>query len=191
LSNLNHTGVGMLRLTKPSQMRRADPRYAGILGLLRTARNELGTPLCTLELDGVSTPSSSPLSSPPPLEETWRIVFDVCQKARRMRAVEQDALSDLDYEFAFSGGTVYLPRFHWISVAGELVEPRGDHQMYKRLEIGKRGSLQTMKWVEKLILNNLGGEEIYVNVRAVGMNFKVRFSFSLAPFLSYLPLTRH
>jgi hypothetical protein len=55
--------------------------------------------------------------------------------------------------------------------------------VYKRLEIGKRGSLQTMKWVEKPILNNLRGEEIYVDVRAVGMNFKVRFFyFPLLPF---------
>ncbi|KXX72797.1 Lovastatin diketide synthase LovF, partial [Madurella mycetomatis] len=164
LSGLDPAGPGMLWLTRPSQMRCPDPRYAGILGLLRTARNELGTPLSTLELDLDS------LSSPP--EATWRVVFDVYQKMRRMRAVEQDALADPDYEYAFSGGKVYLPRFHWISVAGELAEPAGECQTYKRLEIGKRGSLQTMKWVERPVVDNLKGDEIYVDVRAVGMNFK-------------------
>lgn len=173
LSNLDPV-AGMLWLTRPSQMRCADPRYAGILGLLRTARNELGTPICTLELeldDGDAAPSSSRE------EEAWRAVFEVYKKTRRTRAVEQDPLADPDHEFAFSGGKVYLPRFHWTSVAEELARPAEGHQTYKRLEIGKRGSLQTMRWVERPIGDDLKGEEIYVDVRAVGMNFKVGFSF--------------
>lgn len=184
LSGLEPTGPGMLWLTRPSQMRCRDPKYAGILGLLRTARNELGTPLSTLELD-VDTASSSGA------EAAWRVVFDVYQKMRRMRAVEQDPLADPDYEYAYSEGNLYLPRFHWISVADELAEPAaGERQAYyKRLEIGKRGSLQTMKWLERPVLDNLEGEEIYVDVKAVGINFKVSFLSLLFLTPSYSPLS--
>ncbi|KAH9989423.1 acyl transferase domain-containing protein [Xylariaceae sp. FL0662B] len=159
LSNL--APAEMLWLTRPSQIHCSDPQYAGILGLLRVVRNEISARLCTLELDDTVSPN------------TWQAVFNVYQKIRRMRAVEPDELADPDCEFAYSGGTIYIPRFHWISVADELAaRPSNEQLMYKRLEIGKRGSLKTLQWVERPLVDDLTGEEVYVDVRAVGMNFK-------------------
>ncbi|RYC58494.1 hypothetical protein CHU98_g7719 [Xylaria longipes] len=89
-----------------------------------------------------------------------------------LRRVEQDELADPDCEFAYAGGTVYLPRFHWISVGDELAAQAEGQRTYKRLEIGKRGSLKSVRWVERPLLDNLRGEEVYVDIRAVGMNFK-------------------
>ncbi|OTA94899.1 hypothetical protein M434DRAFT_70407 [Hypoxylon sp. CO27-5] len=152
--------AGMLWLTRPGQVYCSEPQYAGILGLLRVVRNELSAPLCSLELDDTESPN------------TWQVVFDVYQKIRRMRAVERDELADPDCEFAYSGGVVYLPRFHWISVSDELATGPKEQRTYKRLEIGKRGSLKSLHWVERPLLDNLTGEEVYIDIRAVGMNFK-------------------
>ncbi|KAI0426766.1 acyl transferase domain-containing protein [Xylaria sp. FL1042] len=155
------TLAGMLWLTRPSQVNCSDPQYSGILGLLRVVRNETGNgSLCSLELDDVTTP------------EAWRIVFQVYQKICHTRAMARDELVDPDCEFVYSGGTVYLPRFHWISVTEELAAQPKDQHTHKRLEFGKRGSLSSLRWIERPILDNLVGEGVYVDVRAVGMNFK-------------------
>ncbi|KAH8166023.1 hypothetical protein CIB48_g2204 [Xylaria polymorpha] len=151
---------GMLWLSKPSQIYCSDPQYSSILGLLRVIRNETGISLCTLELDDESFPKAC------------QTVLQVYQKIRRMQAVERDELADPDYEFASVGGTVYLPRFRWISVSDELSAQTEGQRTYKRLEIGKRGSLKSVRWVERPLLDNLMGEEVYIDIRAVGMNFK-------------------
>ncbi|KAI1211603.1 uncharacterized protein F4807DRAFT_473071 [Annulohypoxylon truncatum] len=158
LSNLS--AAGMLWLTRPSQMYCSDPQYASILGLLRVVRNELGVPLCSLELDDTESPKA------------WQVVFNVYQKMLRMRAMELDELTDPDYEFAYSDGTVYLPRFHWMSVTEELASRQREQLTFKRLEIGKRGSLKSLQWIERPLLGDLTGEELFIDVRAVGVNFK-------------------
>jgi len=156
------TPKGMLWLTRSSQINCSDPQYSAILGLLRVVRNETAASLCTLELDDT-------LSS-----RAWENVVKVYEKIQRVRAIERDELADPDYEFAYYNGTVYLPRFHWISVNDELAARPQEQRTCKRLEIGKRGSLKTLQWVERPLLNDLVGEEVYLSIRAVGMNFKVR-----------------
>lgn len=155
------TADGMLWLTRPSQISCSDPQYAAILGLLRVVRNEMSIPLCTLELDDTTSP------------EAWQAIFNVYQKINRSRAVKQDEMADSDCEFAYIGGTIYLPRFHWISVTDELTSRPEVQRTFKRLEIGMRGSLKSLRWVEKPLDDNLVGEEVDVDIRAVGMNFKV------------------
>ncbi|KAI0877791.1 hypothetical protein GGS24DRAFT_487640 [Hypoxylon argillaceum] len=154
------TPSGMLWLSRPSQINCSDPQYSAILGLLRVVRNETGASLCTLELDDTTS------------LKAWQAVLQVYQKIRRMRTVDRDDMADPDCEFAYSGGTVYLPRFRWISVSNELAAQPDGQRTFKRLEIGKRGSLKSLRWVERPLLNNLTGEEVYVDIRAVGMNFK-------------------
>ncbi|KAM7215616.1 hypothetical protein V8F06_009003 [Rhypophila decipiens] len=180
------TTDGILWLTRPIQISCRDPRYAGILGLLRTVRSELGAPVFTLELEDKQLDLDKMGGSID--ADDWTVVLDVYQKAMStmmMRAAgkeerdrEQDLLAtDPDYEYAVSGGRVYIPRFHWISVDAELNETlptaKGKKQEhYTRLELGKRGSLQSMKWVQRPIVDDLKGDEIYVDIKAVGMNFK-------------------
>ncbi|KAI1814008.1 hypothetical protein GGS20DRAFT_550526 [Poronia punctata] len=154
------TTEGMLWLTKASQINCADPQYSAILGLLRVVRNETGLHLCTLELE--ETTSS----------QVWQNVVRVYEKIRRTRATDRDDLADPDCEFAYHDGTVHLPRFHWISVNDELAALPAGQQTYKRLEIGKRGSLKSLQWLERPILKDLAGDEVYITIRAVGMNFK-------------------
>ncbi|KAI0406775.1 acyl transferase domain-containing protein, partial [Xylaria palmicola] len=154
------TPHGLLWLSMPSQINCSDPQYAVILGLLRVVRNETSSTLCTLELDDTTSPKA------------WQAVFQVYQKICRTRAVERDELVNPDYEFAYSGGTIHLPRFHCISVSDELAALPEGKPTYKRSEIGKKGLLKSLKWVESPLIDNLKGEEVYLDIRAVGMNFR-------------------
>lgn len=171
LSNL--TSAGILWLTRPCQLGGStgtdiDPQYAAIIGVFRVMRNETGLPLATLEMDESDSPRA------------MQAVVDVYRKIRETLAFEKpDELADPDYEFALSDGLVHLPRFDWVKVADELSSARATSKNeahdkpLKRLEIGKSGSLQTLKWVEKARHQSLEGEDILIDVKAVGMNFKV------------------
>ena len=149
---------GILWLTKACQMHCAEPQYAQILGLARTLRNELAVDFATLELDD---PSSA---------EAVDAICKVYQKFQH-RAKVGDV--DPDYEYALAKGAVHIPRFHWISVADGLAISPSEGETPKRLEIGKRGSLQSLQWVDQPPHAKLSGNEVSVKVRAVGMNFKV------------------
>ncbi|KAI0470454.1 hypothetical protein GGR56DRAFT_660445 [Xylariaceae sp. FL0804] len=153
--------AGMLWLTKPCQINCTDPQYSGIIGLLRVVRHETGMPLCSLELDDTTSP------------DAWRAVLNVYQKMRRTHSQGQADLTDPDGEFALSRGSICLPRFHWTSISNELTACPPSQATCKRLEIGKRGSLKSLKWVERPLIHDLVGDELYVDVRAVGMNESV------------------
>lgn len=190
LSNL--TSAGILWLTRPCQLGcntntntntnthvDIDPQYAAVIGVFRVLRNETGLPLATLEMDETDSPAA------------MRAVVDVYQKIHQTLEFERpDEMVDPDYEFALSSGVVHLPRFDWLKVADELSsssatatsEHEGPHRKpSKRVEIGKSGSLQTLQWVEKPRQLSLEGEDILIEVKAVGMNFKVHMKTSGSP----------
>uniref|UniRef100_A0A0B7KHN6 Uncharacterized protein n=1 Tax=Bionectria ochroleuca TaxID=29856 RepID=A0A0B7KHN6_BIOOC len=138
-------GGCLLWLTRPSQMHCTDPQYAAIVGLLRVVRNETGLALCTLEMEEDEADSDA----------SWKSVVDVYHKILRTRSSTQpqDDMASPDCEFAYHRGSLYLPRFHWVSVSDELVtadlqtpnKPAGNvnghllepeqQRTYKRLEI--------------------------------------------------------
>lgn len=154
--------LGILWLNKACQMQCPEPEYAQILGLARTLRNELAVEFATLELDDTRS------------EEANNAICKVYQKFQyRSKHAEVDP----DYEYALTNGVVHIPRFHWISVAEELAIGVSAGEIPKRLEIGKRGFLQSLHWVEHPPHAKLSGIEASVEVRAVGMNFKVCRSY--------------
>lgn len=160
---------GMLWLTRPCQIRCVEPHFAQIIGLARTLRNETGLELATMELDLVNYPREQRRKA----EEAVYAVWERFQK----RTSEGEEF-DPDYEYAFDEGLVKIPRFEWISVAEELATAPQDlepiqKEATKMLEIGKRGSLKSLRWVDKPQTSPLIGEEVRVDVQAVGMNFKV------------------
>ena len=153
---------GILWLTKACQIQCAEPEYAQILGLARTLRNELAVEFAILELDDTRS------------EEANNAICKVYQKFQHR---SKHAEVDPDYEYALTNGVVHIPRFHWISVAEELAIGASAGEIPKRLEIGKRGFLQSLRWVEQPPHAKLSGIEVSVEVRAVGMNFKVCRSY--------------
>ena len=154
-----HTS-GILWLTKPCQIRSEEPEYAQILGLARTLRNELGVDFATLELDDTGSTGA----------------FDaICMVYEKFQQRNKDRNVDSDYEYAFSNGSVHIPRFHWISIEERLMIP-SKSETPKRLAVGKRGSLKSLHWMAQKPNIKLTGNEVSVEVRAVGMNFKVYLS---------------
>jgi SAM-dependent methyltransferase len=150
---------GVLWLTRAVQVNCKDPRWAQSLGFTRTIRNELAVDVATLELDTLECEASG-------------AVKNVLKKFQRRTKTDG---YDTDYEWVLDSGKIHLGRFRWFSVNDGLRRTRSDSQLPKRLEITKRGFLGTLKWVQHPI-QALGDDQVEVEVRAVGMNFKVCFS---------------
>ncbi|KAL8646874.1 MAG: hypothetical protein Q9226_006676, partial [Calogaya cf. arnoldii] len=146
---------GVLWVTGAAQINCQDPRYGLILGLARTIRNEFSIDFATLEMDH--------------FDEQCDTV--VCKVLRRFH----DRTGDPDFtyamEWAYSEGDVKISRYHWISVIEELLEPHRQSSLI-RLDIDKPGLTNTLhwKWVDTKLLK---GDEVEVDVRAVGLNYRV------------------
>ncbi|KAH0539026.1 putative secondary metabolism biosynthetic enzyme [Glutinoglossum americanum] len=147
---------GVLWLTRSAQLQCQDPRYGLILGLARTIRSELSIDFATLELDALDAQSFSTIPK----------VLGKFQRRRR------DAELDPDFEYAVLRGVIHIPRFRWISVPRELSrEVVREEGVVKKLVIGKPGLLQTLQW-ERRPRKALKDDEVEVDIRAVGLNFK-------------------
>lgn len=153
----------LLWLTRPCQIECSDPRFAPIIGLTRVLRYELPMlKLATLELDEFESDGA--------LDAVLSIY------RRLVPAVAEDVDVDADAEFAWSGGKINIPRFHWFSPPEELAAETEvvdrEERVCKTLEIGKKGSLKTLNWKE-MSMPSLASGEVLIEVRAVGINFKV------------------
>ncbi|KAL6362754.1 hypothetical protein LRP88_04058 [Fusarium phalaenopsidis] len=149
------TSSGILWLTKSAQMNSSEPEYAQIVGFARSVRNELSIDLATVEMGNTRD------------DTTFDRVIDILSKFQN-RSKNLDI--DPEFEYAISNGVINISRFHWISVSNELAAGT-DSTAPKTLEIGKRGSLKTLRWVQRPEIK-LTGDEVAVEVRAAGMNFK-------------------
>jgi NADPH:quinone reductase-like Zn-dependent oxidoreductase len=149
---------GILWLTKACQMRCTDPQFAQIIGLARTLRSELALDVATIELDG-------------PVDDV-SVMNAVCQVYRKFRQRPKDQDTDAEYEYAFANGKVHIPRYYWFSVTDSLASESPDGAQAKRLEVGKKGSLKSLQWIPQAANTELIGNEVTVQVQAVGMNFK-------------------
>lgn len=153
---------GVLWVTRAIQMHCKDPRWAQSLGLTRTVRNELGVDMASLELDNLGGEAST-------------AVVKVLQNfQRRVKSDDYDP----DYEWALDNGKVHVGRFHWFSVNDTLSLTSADSKVPKRLEVAKRGFLETLGWVQQPT-RVPDSDLVEIEVRAVGMNFKVCVSSSV------------
>ncbi|KAB2570584.1 Hybrid PKS-NRPS synthetase lepA [Lasiodiplodia theobromae] len=153
---------GVLWVTRPAQAGCRDARYGQSIGVARTVRSELSLAFGTLEVaaDGVDDEDGAIVR-----------VFEHFAAARRAAAAAANAVLDPDYEYAFFGGRVHVSRFRWVGVADRLCA--AVQNAPKKLDIGRMGQLRTLQWVEdKREEESLGEDEVEVEPRAVGMNFK-------------------
>lgn len=153
VGNLKSSGV--LWATRSSQIGCKDPRYGQVLGTARTIRSELLIDFATLEidtLDGLAVEA----------------IFDVfCKFQKRIKGPEVDP----DWEFALLERVIMIPRYHWVSVAKQ-VSVVSEEELPRKLEMGKPGLLQTLRWVQGTPIV-LTYDQIEVETCAVGLNFKV------------------
>ena len=158
IGNLKSSGI--LWLTKPCQVGCEDPRYSQILGMARTVRSELLVDFATFEIDKVDG-------------DAIEAVFGVFSKfQRRAKGPELDP----DWEFALVEGVIQIPRYHWLSTPQQPPSSM-EIDLPRRLEIGKYGSLKSLRWVEGKMIT-LVDDQVEIEPRAVGLNFKVPFSNS-------------
>lgn len=146
----------MLWVTRPSQVGCSDPHFAATLGLLRTARRELGLTIATLELDTVD-------------DNAVQAAFAV---AERIQCLNTESNFDPVLEYAYSRGTLMIGRFYPAVVSEELLETRdsADEHSGAVLQIDDSGDLGTIRWERQVLaLPQSGDNWVEVQPRAIGI----------------------
>ncbi|EOD50626.1 putative polyketide synthase protein [Neofusicoccum parvum UCRNP2] len=105
VSALEGKAGGALWVTRASQVRCRDPRYAKILGLARTVRYELNAELATVEVGSGRD------------EENYEALVQVFKE---FQGRDKSGPVDPDFEYAIADGQVHVGRMHWISVKQQL-----------------------------------------------------------------------
>ncbi|KAI8272976.1 Highly reducing polyketide synthase FUM1 [Colletotrichum sp. SAR 10_98] len=163
--------TGIFWLTRSSQLRCSDPRWAQTIGTTRSIRSELSLDLATCEVDDSSSMS------------TIAKVFTKFQQHRRNSQCQPE------YEYSIHNNAVQISRVYPVNVGEELQRipqekgdkgDKGDEGPYKpdindrsdcNLLIGKYGRLSTLSWVPRY-KRELVDDEVIVDAKAAGMNFK-------------------
>jgi len=160
----------MLWVTQASQVDCEDPRASMVLGLARTARNDLSIKLFTVELDGAT-----------PRAEAAEAVARILMRALKSPEVDADHTNP-DYEFAVAKGEIIIPRVHWQTFSESFArrddedDPIGTSQdqaatVRKRIDVTTPGLLHTMHWSEEKIRAPAEGE-VLVQAKTAGLNFR-------------------
>ena len=151
----NLTSSGIFWTTRSSQIGCKDPRYSQILGAARTIRSELLIDFATFEIDTLNDFAFEALVD----------VFAVFEE--RIKGPELDC----DWEYALFEQMIYIPRYRWVSVAEQLSALHHE-ELPRKLEMGAPGLWQSLRWVQGSPIK-LDDDQIEVETRAVGLNFKV------------------
>ncbi|KAK5987506.1 Highly reducing polyketide synthase gloL [Cladobotryum mycophilum] len=156
MNHLSKLNDGILWLTRSCQVNCTDPRYAVVLGLARTIRQEHSIGISTVELESLDSTAAG-------------VVTKLFEKFHnRPRGVDKGR--SIDHEFVVRDGTVHVGRFDWFPMSAELEMELQDDDP-KRLTIGNIGSFDSIHWVhhERSLVQ---ANEIEVNIRCVGLNFR-------------------
>ena len=156
-------GSKILWLTGSGQVGSRDPHHAMILGLARTLRLELGSVFATLELEATDLSTAQ-----------WK---SVAQLLHKLQAKGGLAYSTMDYEYAFVGGNVCIPRFVTSSVDGMLCRNLESRETVKRLFISNPGALSSLQWGLQARAKGLQDNEIEIEVRTASLNSWASISY--------------
>lgn len=146
----------MLWLTRPSMVACVDPRYALTVGLARVIRLEMSTHFWIVELDELNNASTVAV------EGLLPNFFNSSSLVSGQLA---------DYEFSVRNGILNIGRFHWLPLSKELELPLEDNDP-KHMVIGQLGSMDSIHW-EQCQPDVLGANDVEVDIRHVGINFRV------------------
>lgn len=147
---------GLLWVTHSVHLNCKDPAYGMIFGVARTMRSELSIDIATLEIDGRGA-------------DTWTTLLQVFENFQRR---DKNSDMDPDYEYALAKGTVYIGRYHWLSVNQGLSDlKRRQKGRFKTLEVGTYGLLHTLQWGQ-VRSHVLADEEVLVEIKATGTNIR-------------------
>lgn len=152
----------MLWVTPSILVGHDDPCYGLAMGFARTMRKELTLNLATVEIDRFDANAA---------EALVRVL-------RKFESTDFGCLSP-DFEFALHKSSVQIPRFIWQPLPKQLtLASRND--LPRKLFMRDCGVLNSMEW-GPVKLGALGENEVEVEVRYVGLNFRV-----IAPLIQHV-----
>lgn len=148
----------MLWVTRPSQVGCSDPRYAATLGLLRTARRELGVTIATLELDSLD-------------EKAFQVASLVVDRVLHLGT---DSSFDPVLEYIYTQETLMVGKFYPAVVSEELLEikkPGAEKADAAVLQIGNPERVETLHWERKPVERFTSLQDwVEVQTHAVGIS---------------------
>lgn len=153
---------GILWITSLCQVGSPRPEYAPLLGLARVLRTESGLDFAILELEDLGRAT-----------EVGPRVFKEFQK----RICDEPNMNP-EYEWAHLDGKILISRYNYISVSqGPSALPA--NMTVRKLEQHKPGLFDTLYW-KPTTAQSPRSDEVRLEVKAVGMNYKVCSNLYLA-----------
>lgn len=149
----------LLWLTKPAQVKCADPRAAMTIGLARTIRTELGLSFCTLEIG----PGESQLAE---------LVAKVLGKIRRDE--DRNTLAS-EKEYVVVDGQVCIGRYKPFKLEKDLAERSlSGCDTSLVLDVGQPGLISSLTWTKRAINSSteVGVDDVVIRTLAVGLNLR-------------------
>ncbi|KAJ4364877.1 hypothetical protein N0V95_000627 [Ascochyta clinopodiicola] len=144
---------GLFWLTRPSQMQSTDPRYATVIGAIRSIRHEDTIDFATCEVDDVSAALNEVVDA-----------FTHFQKG------QEDDFFRPNYEYSIVDGTINVPRFYPFTFDDERVSSRVSEERIS-LVVEKPGRLASLGWESRRV-EPLVGDQVDVEVYYAGLNSK-------------------
>lgn len=154
IKHLGSYNGGTLWLTPTTQFGCTNPGYGIANGVARTVRVEMSVDFWTVELQRMDTDALSACLS-------------LCERFcdRKQRSHGQDN------EFMVHDGIIHVGRYHWTSLP-KAIKPEPSDEGSKQMVIGQYGLLDSVKWVHREAIA-LKPDEVEVDIRCVGLNFRV------------------
>jgi hypothetical protein len=147
-----------LWLMRSIQLVEADPGPARALtlGVMRTIRQELARGISTVEIEQLD-------------DAAMLRVIEIFEK---VKTYDETQDPDLDYEFVLKDDDVYVGRFQWSSL--DKVMTSAPKTGSRVLDVGSHGMLDTLNWSFSGRGPCMAEDDIEVDIKCVGLNFRVR-----------------
>jgi hypothetical protein len=144
----------VLWITRASQMACDDARYALVLGVARTIRNESQQDFATFEIDDFDSAAAN---------------SSVCV-LETVQGQGSHGGREKDYEFALKNGIIHVSRFHWMPADKQRAD--SEKSGVKVLDVGAYGVLSSLSWIEQPSVQ-LKDDQVEVDIKYIGLNFRV------------------
>ncbi|KAH6974491.1 hypothetical protein BKA56DRAFT_734049 [Ilyonectria sp. MPI-CAGE-AT-0026] len=151
LANIGESGL--FWVTRPSQMQSKDPRYATVVGAIRSIRHEDTIDFATCEVDEVSAS-----------------LDDVVDAFAHFQNRHEDEFFRPNYEYAIVDGVINVPRIYPFTFGDERVSRRVAEERVS-LVAEKPGRLTSLSW-ESRVSEPLVGDQVDVEVFYAGLSSK-------------------